>query len=51
MIFAANLANYEKLLQQKYEVSSSIWHKGGHAAVGALVQTLAQSTATKEGRK
>ncbi len=28
MIFAANLANYEKLLQQKYEVSSSIWHKG-----------------------
>ena len=28
MIFAANLSRYEKLLQQKYEVSTSIWHKG-----------------------
>jgi hypothetical protein len=28
MIFASRLGQYEKLLQQRYEVSTSIWHKG-----------------------
>src|ERR1035437_4015942 len=28
MIFASNLSHYERLLQQKYDVSTSIWHKG-----------------------
>jgi len=28
MIFASNFAHYEKMLQQKYAVSTSIWHRG-----------------------